>query len=138
MLRKSLDRVQGRSRPLSPRASQDKRRQRERFYLALYILILGNTDIRIGEARRLRRTDVSTTRTQTDEVTVRVRHDEDRRGSERLPARTEHGDVRRDAGGLLWQETDARPEDGDRGYQGSETGEDRVTSVEFYSVKLAD
>jgi integrase len=48
--------------------AQDKRRQRERFYLALYILILGNTGIRIGEARRLRWTDVSSTRTLTDEV----------------------------------------------------------------------
>ena len=47
---------------------QDKRRQRERFYLALYILILGNTGIRVGEARRLRWRDVSTTRTLTDEV----------------------------------------------------------------------
>jgi integrase len=48
--------------------AQDKRRQRERFYLALYILILGNTGIRIGEARRLKWRDVSTTRTLTDEV----------------------------------------------------------------------
>ena len=48
--------------------AQDKRRQRERFYLALYILILGNTGIRVGEARRLQWRDVSTTRTLTDEV----------------------------------------------------------------------
>jgi integrase len=48
--------------------AQDRRRQRERFYLALYILIMGNTGIRIGEARRLRWRDVSTTRTLTDEV----------------------------------------------------------------------
>jgi site-specific recombinase XerD len=48
--------------------AQDKRRQRERFYLVLYILIMGNTGIRIGEARRLKWRDVSTTRTLTDEV----------------------------------------------------------------------
>jgi integrase len=48
--------------------SQDKRRQRERFYLALYILILGNTGVRVGEARRLQWRDVSTTRTLTHEV----------------------------------------------------------------------
>ncbi len=48
--------------------AQDKRRQRERFYLALYILILGNTGMRVGEARRLCWTDVSSTRTLTDEV----------------------------------------------------------------------
>jgi len=54
--------------PLYVDQAQDKRRQRERFYLALYILILGNTGIRIGEARKLRWRDVSTTRTLTDEV----------------------------------------------------------------------
>lgn len=54
--------------PLYVDRAQDKRRQRERFYLALYILILGNTGLRIGEARRLRWNDVSTTRTLTDEV----------------------------------------------------------------------
>jgi integrase len=48
--------------------AQDKRRRRERFYLALYILIMGNTGIRIGEARKLRWRDVSNTRTLTDEV----------------------------------------------------------------------
>jgi integrase len=48
--------------------AQDKRRQRERFYLVLYILIMGNTGIRIGEARRLKWRDVSATRTLTDEV----------------------------------------------------------------------
>jgi integrase len=48
--------------------AQDKRRQRERFYLALYILIMGNTGIRIGEVRRIRWRDVSTTRTLTDEI----------------------------------------------------------------------
>ena len=48
--------------------AQDKRRQRERFYLALYILIMGNTGLRIGEARRLKWRDASTTRTLTDEV----------------------------------------------------------------------
>ena len=49
-------------------SAQDKRRQRERFYLALYILIMGNTGLRIGEARRLKWRDVSTTRTLADEV----------------------------------------------------------------------
>ncbi|MHC6157815.1 hypothetical protein ACVSQB_39415, partial [Bradyrhizobium elkanii] len=48
--------------------SADKRRQRERFYLALYILIMGNTGLRVGEARRLRWRDVSATKTLTDEV----------------------------------------------------------------------
>jgi integrase len=52
--------------PLYVVRARDKRRQRERFYLALYILILGNTGIRVGEALRWR--DVSTTRTLTDEV----------------------------------------------------------------------
>ena len=54
--------------PLYVDRAQDKRRQRERFYLALYILIMGNTGLRIGEARRLKWRDVSTTRTLTDEV----------------------------------------------------------------------
>ena len=48
--------------------AQDKRRQREWFYLALYILIMGNTGIRIGEARKHNWRDASTTRTLTDEV----------------------------------------------------------------------
>ena len=48
--------------------ARDRRRQRERFYLALYILVLGNTGIRTGEARRLKWRDVSTTRTLTDEI----------------------------------------------------------------------
>ena len=48
--------------------ARDKRRQRERYYLALYILIMGNTGLRVGEARRLKWRDVSTTRTLTDEV----------------------------------------------------------------------
>lgn len=48
--------------------AQDKRRQRERFYLALYILILGNTGLRTGEARNLKWADVSKTKTLTDEV----------------------------------------------------------------------
>ena len=54
--------------PLYVDRARDRRRLRERFYLALYILILGNTGIRVGEARRLRWSDVSTTRTLTDEV----------------------------------------------------------------------
>jgi integrase len=54
--------------PLYVDRARDKRRQRERFYLALYILILGGTGIRVGEARKLRWRDVSTTRTLTDEV----------------------------------------------------------------------
>jgi integrase len=54
--------------PLYVDRAQDKRRQRERFYLALYILIMGNTGIRIGEARKLRWRDVSETRTLTDDI----------------------------------------------------------------------
>ena len=49
--------------PLYVDRARDKRRQRERFYLVLYILILGGTGIRVGEARKLRWRDVSTTRT---------------------------------------------------------------------------
>ena len=54
--------------PLYVDRAQDKRRQRERFYLALYVLIMGNTGLRVGEARRLKWRDASTTRTLTDEV----------------------------------------------------------------------
>ena len=43
--------------------AQDKRRYRERFYLQNYILILANSGIRVGEARRLRWRDVSSTKT---------------------------------------------------------------------------
>jgi hypothetical protein len=196
--------------PLYVVRARDKRRQRERFYLALYILILGNTGIRVGEALRWR--DVSTTRTLTDEVrailSVRgktgerevvcnkgveryldelrsfrteelglcppdqeyvfchssgapvgsfkggfqralkeagvlfasdgkkrvpllapahLRHHEARRGGQRLPARGQHGDVGRDAGGVLRQEADARPEDGNRGDEEQKQGEDHVS-----------
>jgi integrase len=48
--------------------AQDKRRQRERYYLVLYILILANTRIRIAEARKLQWRDISSTRTLTDET----------------------------------------------------------------------
>ena len=44
-----------------------------------------------------------------------LRHHEACRGSQRLPARGQHGDLGRDAGGLLRQEADAGPENGDRG-----------------------
>jgi integrase len=54
--------------PLYVDRAQDKRRQRERFYLALFVLVMGNTGIRIGEARRLKWRDVSATGTLTDEV----------------------------------------------------------------------
>ena len=47
--------------------AQDKRRYRERFYLQHYILILANTGIRVGEARRLRWRDVSSTETISGE-----------------------------------------------------------------------
>ena len=40
--------------PLYVDRAQDKRRQRERFYLALYILILGGTGIRVGAIRKER------------------------------------------------------------------------------------
>jgi integrase len=43
--------------------AQDKRRHRERFYLQHYILILANSGIRVGEARHLRRRDISSTKT---------------------------------------------------------------------------
>src|ERR1035437_1121209 len=43
--------------------AQDKRRYRERFYLQNYILILANSGIRVGEARRLRWRDASSTKT---------------------------------------------------------------------------
>lgn len=48
--------------------AQDKRRRRERFYLKQYILFMGNTGIRVGEARRLRWRDISTTRTLSGEI----------------------------------------------------------------------
>lgn len=48
--------------------AQDKRRRRERFYLKQYVLLLGNTGIRIGEARRVRWRDISHTRTLTGEI----------------------------------------------------------------------
>jgi integrase len=48
--------------------AQDKRRERERYYLVLYVLILANTGIRVGEARGVRWSDVSSTRTLTDEI----------------------------------------------------------------------
>ena len=41
----------------------DKRRYRERLYLQQYILILGNSGIRVGEARKLRWMDVSSSKT---------------------------------------------------------------------------
>jgi integrase len=50
--------------------SQDKRRYRERFYLQQYILILGNTGIRVGEARKLRWTDIDVSITETGEERV--------------------------------------------------------------------
>jgi integrase len=43
--------------------ARDRRRHRERFYLQHYILILGNSGIRVGEARTLRWGDISETRT---------------------------------------------------------------------------
>jgi hypothetical protein len=44
-----------------------------------------------------------------------LRHHEARRGGQRLPVGGQHGDLGRDAGGLLRQEADAGPEVGDRG-----------------------
>lgn len=46
----------------------DRKRWRERLYLREYILILANTGIRTGEARRLRWRDVSQTRTLSGDV----------------------------------------------------------------------
>ena len=50
--------------------ARDRRRRRERFYLRHYILILGNSGIRVGEARTLRWCDIS--ETQTSEGDARV------------------------------------------------------------------
>jgi integrase len=47
--------------------AQDKRRHRERFYLQSYILILANSGIRVGEARRMRWRDISSTKTISGE-----------------------------------------------------------------------
>ena len=55
--------------------AQDKRRRRERYYLVLYILILANTGIRIGEARRLQWRDISSTKTLTGETRAVLSHD---------------------------------------------------------------
>ena len=54
--------------PIYVDRAQDKRRQRERYYLVLYILILANTGIRVGEARRLQWRDISSTKTLTGET----------------------------------------------------------------------
>jgi hypothetical protein len=58
-----------------------------------------------------------------------LRDDETRRRRERLPARGQHGNVGRDAGGVLRQEAHERPEDGDRGDEEQEprTGRRTVT-----------
>lgn len=48
--------------------AQDKRRLRERYYLAFFILILANTGIRVGEARKLRWRDISSTLTLSQDV----------------------------------------------------------------------
>jgi integrase len=50
--------------------AQDSRRHRERLYLCRYILILANTGIRVGEARKLRWRDVSETKTLTDDIRI--------------------------------------------------------------------
>ena len=54
--------------PIYVDKAQDKRRQRERYYLVLYILILANTGIRVGEARRLQWRDISSTKTLIGET----------------------------------------------------------------------
>jgi integrase len=54
--------------PMFVDKAQDRRRQRERYYLVLYILIMANTGIRIGEARRLQWRDISSTSTLTGET----------------------------------------------------------------------
>lgn len=43
---------------------------RDRYYLQHYVLVLGNSGIRVGEARNLKWTDVSSTKTQTDEIRI--------------------------------------------------------------------
>ena len=51
-------------------SAQDRRRHRERLYLCRYIQILGNAGIRVGEARKLRWREVSSTRTLTGETRI--------------------------------------------------------------------
>ena len=48
--------------------AKDRRRRRERLYLQQYILILANTGVRVGEARKLKWRDVSETRTLTSDL----------------------------------------------------------------------
>lgn len=50
--------------------SQDKRRYRERLYLQQFILILGNTGIRVGESRKLRWVDITSSKTVIGEKRV--------------------------------------------------------------------
>ncbi|EDP66888.1 Integrase [alpha proteobacterium BAL199] len=52
--------------------AQDKRRHRERFYLQHWILILGNTGIRVGEMRNVRWSDIGEVRTVEGEARVSI------------------------------------------------------------------
>jgi integrase len=53
--------------------AHDKRRHRERFYLHLYILILGNSGIRVGEARWLCWRDISEIKTSEGDNRIVLR-----------------------------------------------------------------
>ena len=50
--------------------ARDKRRRRERFYLQHYILFLAACGIRVGEARRLKWRDISTTKTLLGDLRI--------------------------------------------------------------------
>ena len=52
--------------------AQDKRRHRERFYLQHWILILGNTGIRVGEMRNVRWSDIGEVLTVEGEARVSI------------------------------------------------------------------
>lgn len=53
--------------------AKDKRRSRERFYLHHYIVVLGNSGIRVGEARKLTWKDISSTQIPTGEKRIVLR-----------------------------------------------------------------
>ena len=52
--------------------SQDKRRYRERLYLQNWILVMGNTGIRVGEMRNVRWADIGTVNTVDGEDRVSI------------------------------------------------------------------
>jgi integrase len=58
---------------LCPERAQDNRRRRERFYLVQYVRFLGSCGIRVGEARRLRWRDISSTTTEDGSSVIVLR-----------------------------------------------------------------